>query len=173
MANSSSFFSGGAPDFSSAFSSGKYDNPWFGPAAKPMSENTWDTASKYSKNAFTDPYDFDKRKDDNIDKWKNFGEAVRMAGQRLNDYKNNPYGGSPSYGGGGATQLFDNYALAYPQTYQPFTVGGESGNKSGVGGAIGEVAGAALGTFVFPGLGTAAGAGLGGAAGRGIGSMFG
>jgi len=174
----SSFFD---TDYSNAFSGGKYsstkfDNPWFGEGSKPLS-NDWNSASSYSKNAFTDPYDFSKTKNEQDDNntWGKVSKGLRMAGEIFNQ-RNNPYGSgqnSSGYGNnGGSQQMFDNFGIYTPPTMQPFSVGGESGGKSGLGSAIGTVAGGIAGSFI-PGIGTVAGAGLGGQLGGGIGSMFG
>lgn len=108
-----------------------------------------------------------------VDKWKKFGNAFRMAGDIWNN-RDGGYGGGynrpiSSIGGGGIQQSGD-LTFVYPQQFSPFTIEGTRGSSSGMGGALGTALGAAA--AMIPGMGPGIAAALP-AIGGGVGSFFG
>jgi hypothetical protein len=106
------------------------------------------------------------------DKWKDLGQAFRMAGDVWNK-RGDGYGyGSDraisSIGGGGVQQQGD-LTFVYPQTFSPFTIAGTPGSR-GFGSAIGGALGAAA--AMIPGMGPGIAAALP-AIGSGVGGFFG
>lgn len=124
-----------------------------------------------------DPYGLNKDKDKDKDKfsWK---DAVRFAGQGLDEWSKGRYGqggssggGDLKAGGGGGVSQSGDLTIVYPQPSQVVPAQG-----GGLGGKIGALAGAALMAPFTGGMSLNAAMGaIGGAASLGgtVGSLFG
>ena len=147
----------------STFGGSSYESSW-----KPDSDS-WNKAfnskTDYSDfGKYTDPFGLNKDKDKKESPW---GDVFRFAGDKLSSYAQNRYGqGGGFAGGGGGVSQSGDLTIVYPQS--PTVIPG--GGKSGLGGALGTLAG--IGASFIPGLGPGIAAAMP-AIGGSIGGAFG
>lgn len=149
----SSFFEG---DFSSPFDIGKaytggygdFGSKASGTVARPKRNIDWGELSDTVSSLFSKARDTDKYRD--------------------YAYRSSPAFGDWSKGGGG--QVLENLGVVYPQQQGPMYLPGTEGRRSGVGSAIGTLAG--IGASFIPGLGPGIAAAMP-AIGGSVGSFFG
>ena len=120
-----------------------------------------DTWSKGFDLKGDDPFGLNKDK-----KESPWGDVARFAGDKLSSYAKNRYGqGGGFAGGGGGVSQSGDLTIVYPQS--PTVIPGQ---KSGLGGALGTLAG--IGASFIPGLGPGIAAAMP-AIGGSIGGAFG
>jgi hypothetical protein len=134
-------------DFPSAYS--KEEKKTFDPGSfsRPKRDVDWEGLSRVTSSLF------DKAKD--TDKYRDYAS------------RSGPTFGDWSRGGGG--QVLENLGVVYPQQQGPMYIPGVEGSKSGLGSAIGTLAG--IGASFIPGLGPGIKAAMP-AIGGSIGSFF-
>ena len=144
--NSGSPSGGGGGGFNSGVDLSKYWDSSSDPAPGTGSSSAYDWARKLPEGS--DPFGFNKTL--NQDKKESpWGDVARFAGDKLSSYAQSRYGQSGGFagGGGGGVSQSGDLTIVYPQS--PTVIPG--GGKSGLGGALGTLAG--IGASFIPGLG--------------------